>query len=224
MRVGLMVPANNTTMAEELVAWLPAGSTCRRIGIPRGAGMLGPDDLPDYLAQAIALAGEFAADDIDLVAYGCTAAGFLAGPARDTEVAIELALVTGKPVVTTASSMVEALKDIGAQRIALVTPYHDIVNKRLRLFLSQSGIRVAALATLGARTVEELAAITPEAVAALARSTMRPDCDALFIACSQLPTRDILPQLERDLGCAVWSSIRATAWNAQRVADPARAH
>ena len=46
---------------------------------------------------------------------------------------------------------------------------------------------------------------------------MTPDADALFIACSQLPTRDILDDLERDFGKPVWSSIKATAWHAQRV-------
>jgi maleate cis-trans isomerase len=45
---------------------------------------------------------------------------------------------------------------------------------------------------------------------------MRQSCDALFIACSQLPTRDILSGLERDLGRPAWSSIRATAWHASR--------
>jgi maleate cis-trans isomerase len=223
MRVGLLVPANNTTMAAELVAWLPAGSTCRRIGIPRGKGLLRTEDLPDYLAQAARLAAEFARDDIDLVVYGCTAAGLLAGPARDAQIAADLARVTGKPVVTTASSMVAALAGTGVRRIAVVTPYADAVNEQLRAFLEQSGIGVAVLASLGAQTVDELAAITPTQIAALARGTMRPGCNALFIACSQLPTRDILPQLERDLGCPVWSSIRATAWHAQRVADPAHA-
>jgi maleate cis-trans isomerase len=219
-----MVPANNTTMESELVAWLPAGSACRRVGIPRGKGMLRPEDLPGYLAQATKLAADFARDDIDLVVYGCTAAGFLAGPARDAEVAADLARATGKPVVTTANSMVAALAAIGARRIAVVTPYAEAVNERLRGFLAESGIAVAVLASFLAQTVDELAAITPAGIAALARGTMRPGCDALFIACSQLPTRDILGGLERDLGCPVWSSIRATAWNACRVADSAHAH
>ena len=40
LRVGLMVPANNTTMEVELAAWLPAGSTITTVKIPRGAGLL----------------------------------------------------------------------------------------------------------------------------------------------------------------------------------------
>jgi maleate cis-trans isomerase len=33
VRVGLLVPENNTTMHLELPGWLPEGSACRRVGI-----------------------------------------------------------------------------------------------------------------------------------------------------------------------------------------------
>jgi maleate cis-trans isomerase len=216
LKVGLMVPANNTTMEHELAAWLPAASACRRVGIPRGKGMLNNETLPAYIEQAMTLARVFAGDDLDIVAYGCTAAGFLAGPARDAEIATELGEITGKPVVTTASAMTAVLQHIGARRIALVTPYQDFVNERLRAFLGQSDIAVETLASFNAETVDELAAITSDQIAAMARDAMRPQCDALFIACSQLPTRAILPQLERELGRPAWSSIKATAWSARQ--------
>ncbi len=216
LRIGLMVPANNTTMESELLAWLPAGSTCRTLRIPRGKGMLQTADLPAYVAQAMKLAQDFGGDGIDHVVYGCTAAGFLAGPARDAEIATELAGVTGKPVVTTASAMTAALRDLGARNIALVSPYLEAVNERLRDFLAQSGIAVATLASFNAPTTDALAAITPEQITGLARESMRASCDALFIACSQLPTHAILGGLEREFGRPAWSSIRATAWQVQR--------
>jgi len=219
LRIGLLVPVNNTTMERELLAWLPEGSTCRRLGIPRGKGLLRPEDLPAYLAHTAKMATAFAGDDIDLVAYGCTAAGFMAGPQRDAEVAAEISALTGKPVVTTAGSMTAALEHIGAGRITLVTPYLDQVNERLKAFVEASGIRVATLASFRANTVDELAAITPAAIMALAREVMHPQSDAMFIACSQLPTHAILGDLEREFGRPVWSSIRATAWNAMAAGE-----
>ena len=111
INVGLMVPINNTTFEGELLAWLPAGSTCTTLRIPRGKGLLTPETLPAYKAQALELAARFATMDIDVVAYGCTAAGFISGPAGDAQLARELATVTGKPVVTTARSMVLALQE-----------------------------------------------------------------------------------------------------------------
>lgn len=216
VKLGLMVPANNTTMEAELLDWLP-GSQCRTLRIARGKGLLGPAEIPAYVARALELARDYDPAQTDIVAYGCTAAGFIGGPARDAEIRTGLTAITGKPVVTTASAMIAVLHDIGAQRIAVVTPYTDSVNERLRAYLEQSGIAVLKLASFGAQTTDQLAAITPRQIAALARTTMTPDADALFIACSQLPTRDIMPRLEREFDKPVWSSIKATAWHVEQV-------
>ena len=216
VKLGLMVPANNTTMETELRAWMD-DAPCRTLGIPRGKGLLGPAEIPAYVEQALQLAREYDPAQTDIVAYGCTAAGFIGGPARDAEIQHKLAAITGKPVVTTASAMIAVLKHIGAQRIAVVTPYLDLVNERLRHYLEQSGITVTRLESFKAETTDALAAITAQQITALARETMTSDADAMFIACSQLPTKDILDDLEHEFSKPVWSSIKATAWHAQRV-------
>jgi maleate cis-trans isomerase len=214
LKIGLMVPANNTTMEGELLAWLPQGATCRTLRIPRQPGMLTKADIPAYVGQAESLAREFADDPVDLVVYGCTAAGILAGPERDAAIAESLAGITGSPVVTTASSMVECLREAKAHDIALVTPYQSEVNEQLKSLLARSSIAVRNMSSFGATTVEELGRIGLEAVAARARETMDDKCDALFIACSQLPTRAVVGPLEREFRRPVWSSIKGTAWRA----------
>jgi maleate cis-trans isomerase len=123
LKVGLMVPANNTTMEVELVAWLPAGSTVTTVKIPRGAGLLTKETIPAYRDSAIALARQhFPNGRLDLIAYGCTAAGFFSGPAGDAELSAMLTEATGLPVVTTARAMVSALQHEEAKRIASLRP------------------------------------------------------------------------------------------------------
>lgn len=216
LRIGLMVPANNTTMEGEILKWLPAGSTCRTLKIPRGSGMLTKETVPAYKAAALELARQFSRDDLDLVVYGCTAAGLIYGPRGDAELAAQLAETTGKPVVTTASAMVCALEESGAKQVAVVTPYHDYVNQQLTAFLAASDIGVKRLSSFKAANVEELGRISADQVAQRARDTMGADCDAMFIACSQLPTHAILDGLRRELGRPAWSSIHASAWMTQR--------
>ena len=218
LRVGLMVPVNNTTMEHELAAWLPAGSTVTRVGIPRGAGLLTPETIPAYRDAAVALAQRhFSPATHDLIAYGCTAAGFISGPRGDAELAQQLAEVTGLPVVTTARAMVLALQAKGAKRIAVVTPYTRAVNEQLTAFLADGGIEVVRLESLEAADVHALGRITAEEVQALALTTMGADCDALFIGCSQLPTQAILEGLGAHFGKPALSSIQSTAWQAQEV-------
>jgi len=214
LRIGLMVPANNTTMEGELLEWLPQGATCRTLRIPRQAGLLTKADIPAYVGQAESLARAFAEDPVDLVVYGCTAAGILAGPERDAGIAESLSAITGSPVVTTANSMVESLREVHAHHIALVTPYSAEVNGQLKSLLARSSIAVRRMSSFEAANVEALGKIGPDAVAARARETMDKECDALFIACSQLPTRSIVGPLEKEFRRPVWSSIKATAWRA----------
>jgi len=216
LNIGLMVPINNTTMERELIAWLPVGSICTTLRIPRGKSLLTPETMPAYKAQALALAATFADRDIDVVVYGCTAAGFIAGPTGETELAAQLAEVTGKLVVTTALSMVLTLQETRAKDIALITPYPDHINEQLTIFLKEGGIRVKRFDSFRVADVEDLGRIASDAVADLSRATMGRDCDALFIACSQLPTYDILDSLETEFGRPAWSSIKATAWQVRR--------
>ena len=68
--------------------------------------------------------------------------------------------------------------------------------------------------------MDELAKITAADVARMARATMHGDCDALFIACSQLPTFDILDGLSAEFARPVLSSIQATAWRVRQVLAP----
>ena len=215
-KVGLMVPANNTTMEGELTAWLSPGTRCVTIRIPRGKGLLTAESIPAYKTQALELARGFRRAGIDILAFGCTAASFIAGPAQESALTQELADAAGVPVVTTARAMVQALQDQGAHAIAVVTPYQDSVNRQIRLFLTDGGIHVRAFDSLYAKDVDALGRIDADAVAAMARKTMRPECDAMFIACSQLPTFAILEPLRAEFGRPVLSSIQATAWQIMR--------
>ena len=206
LNVGLMVPSNNTTLERELPGWLPRGSQFSTLKIPRGVGMLTAETLPAYKAGALALAQQFKEANIDVVLYGCTAAGFISGPSGDTSLTRELEQITGKPVITVARAMVHSLQELGASKIALVTPYLHTVNESLKAFLAASGIQVRRFSSFYAPNVDALGRIEADAVAVMARETMDDDCDAIFIACAQLPTQSIRVGLEREFARPVLSS------------------
>jgi maleate cis-trans isomerase len=206
-----MVPINNTTMEGELLSWLPEGSTCRTLRIPRGKGLLTEETLPAYVESAVELAQQFNETPLDVIAYGCTAAGFILGPAGDADIAQRLAKATGLPVVTTARSMMLALQALGAQKISLLTPYHDDVNVRLRAFLQSGDITVGHFDSFYAADVVALGQITEQQVDTRAQPLCLDDVDAMFIACSQLPTLNVVNPLAASWGKPVLSSIQVTA-------------
>ena len=207
---GLMVPANNTTMEREIPGWTKGGS-CDVIRIPRPPGLLTHQDIPAYVDQALQLSHKYQHNPVDVVIYGCTAAGILAGPAQDAEIGRKLSERTGRPVVTTATSTARWLQDQALKHIALLTPYSDGVNQSLIAFLGAFGVGVKALHSMQARDTAALGAITSEQVEQAARKLMNDDCDGMFIACSQLPTAGVRETLQTYFGRPVGSSIHATA-------------
>ena len=220
LNVGLMVPINNTTMEGEMLGWLPEGSTCRTLRIPRGQGLLTEETLPAYKEAAVELAKQFNETPLDVIAYGCTAAGFILGPKGDAEIAQRLAETTGLPVVTTARSMVLALQAIGAKHISLLTPYQDDVNVRLKAFLQSGDIDVGHFDSFYAADVVALGQITEAQVAERAKTLCAQDVDAMFIACSQLPTLKVVQPLAASWGKPVLSSIQVTAQLAMQTVHP----
>ncbi len=211
IHVGLMVPANNTTMEPEMLGWLPPGSQCTTLRIPRGKGLLTEETLPAYKEAAVELSNSFKGKSVDIIAYGCTAAGFILGPKGDAEISERLSDRTGLPVVTTARAMMQALADKGATQISLLTPYQDDVNTRLKAFLGSESIEVKHFDSFYAEDVIALGKITEAQVDARARTLLQDDVQALFIACSQLPTLGVVRPLSQLWGKPVLSSIQVTA-------------
>lgn len=218
LTVLLVVPDTNTTMEREVPQLWP-GITLRRVGIPRPMRPIVVSDLPAYRQATLdAVAGYAAGDPPDVVLYGCTTAGFLAGPAADREMQHALSQAAGAPAVTTASSMVAALSEAGINRPAIVTPYLEASNRALIAFLAAEGIEVARLDSMNFTTVEQYNNVSaPQVRSFAAVSGALPQADGLFIACTQLPTLPFLKALGLELGKPVRGAIEATVCSARRL-------
>jgi maleate cis-trans isomerase len=208
----IVVPENNTTMGPEISALCPALAPIPVARVKRPARTLLLEDLPAYGDATLAAIEPFAAEKFDLVIYGCTAAGFLGGPAGNARMVEKLRERTGATVVSTAGAMIDALRHDGVTDTAVVTPYLQPVNEGLRDYLQSSGIAVETLNSFYCKTTAELGQITEDQVLELALRTVTPQSTSLFVACSQLPTLNAMAKLRAQLDIPVWSSIQATAW------------
>lgn len=210
-RIGIIVPANNTTMEPEIAQLAPFPIAVTVARVVRGPGLLTRADLPGYKANARTAARTLIESRPSTVFYGCTAAGFLSGLDVDTAFTAELSELFGVPVLSTARAMVEIFLREGAKAVDVVSPYSAEVNEALREFLADAGIAVERITSLSATDVHALGQLTAEDVYAAAARRPTAGAQAVFIACSQLPTVGILARLRKELGIPVWSSIAATA-------------
>ena len=217
LKVILVVPATNTTMEIEVWSLWPEIDELHRVGIPRPMRPIVASDLPEYREHTLKAVAPYQKIGADIVIYGCTTAGFLAGPEGDREMQQALVQAVGAPAVTTASSMVEAMSRAGVSRPAIVTPYLKPSNDGLIRFLEAKGVSVSTLDSFFFTTTEQYDRVTDTEVLELAEKTGGDGAaDCLFIACTQLPTLSILGVLRERLKKPVLGAIQATVENAQR--------
>jgi len=207
----IVVPENNTTMEPEISALCPELAPMPVARVKRPPRTLLLEDLPAYADATLDAIEPYASKQFDLVIYGCTAAGFLGGPAGNAGMVDKLRARTGASVVSTAGAMVDVLREEDINETAVVTPYLQPVNDGLRAYLESSGIAVETLNSFFCKTTAELGQITEEQVLELALRTVTPQSKSLFIACTQLPTLNAIAALRARLDIPVWSSIQATA-------------
>jgi len=225
LKVILVVPATNTTMEPEVRALWPGIGELHRVGIPRPMRPIVVTDLPEYREHTLNAVAHYRALSPDLVIYGCTTAGFLAGPQGDAEMQRALSEAVGAPAVTTASAMAEVMLQAGVARPAIVTPYLKPSNDGLIQFLAAKGIQTAILNSFHFTTTEQYDCVTAEQVYELAQQTgCEQSADCLFVACTQLPTLSILQPLREQLNKPVFGAIEATVRAGQKMLGVTHSH
>ncbi|MBB5935135.1 maleate cis-trans isomerase family protein [Streptomyces zagrosensis] len=156
----------------------------------------------------------------EVVAYACTSGSFVGGVPGERAMCAAMTQAGDVPSLTTSGALLAALDEIGARRIALVTPYTKSVTDALEEYLAESGIAVVGRAYLG--LTREIWRVPYRDVVDMARLAVVGSVDALFISCTNLPTYDVIPQLEAELRMPVLSANQVTMWSALRAigADP----
>ncbi|OEJ26753.1 decarboxylase [Streptomyces agglomeratus] len=154
----------------------------------------------------------------EAVVWACTSGSFVHGPdgARD-QVAL-LAQAAGLPASSTSFAFTQAVRDVGASRVAIAATYPDDVAAYFADFLKAADIEVVAERGSGILTAAEVGTWGREEVLALARAGDHPDADAVLLPDTALHTAAYLPELEEALGKPVLTANQVTVWEGLRLA------
>jgi maleate cis-trans isomerase len=217
-RLGLITPSKGWTVEHEWPRLLPRGVSYLVTRIPLKATT--PEELLKMGEHAIEGARLLASSNVNILCYGCTIETILKGLEYDKTLAEELQKVAGVPAKTMAGGVVDALRELNARKIAVVTPYVEEINRLEKTFFEKIGFEVVYEKGLGISETLEIGKISPSEVYRLGREALSkaPQADILFLSCGNLRTIEILSALETDTGKPVISSNQALLWSALRVA------
>ncbi|PJK21711.1 Asp/Glu racemase [Mycobacterium goodii] len=164
---------------------------------------------PNLLAQASA---SLHAVSPVVTAYACTSGSFVAGVTGETEIVAAMMQAGAPAAVTTSGALLAALQHLGISVIAAVTPYTADLTTGLVSYLGEAGIGVTAAA--GLDLTSHIWTVPYDVTAELVRRIDRPDAEAIFISCTNLPTYDVIAALEEELDKPVLSANQVTMWSA----------
>jgi maleate isomerase len=209
--IGVVIPYD-FALDRELWRWVPAQVSLHLTRTPY-------QDIPVSVAQAIAVSDQetvvrctrdLLIVEPAAVAYGCTSGSFIRGLAGEAALVAGMVEAGAPRAVTTSGAVIAAVHALGIQKVAVVTPYDEAVGAKLRAYLNEAGVEVAAQNDMG--LTGRIWTVPNEVTADLVRRTARGGGDAVLLSCTNLRTYDLIASLEQELGVPVLSANQVTMW------------
>jgi arylmalonate decarboxylase len=217
LRIGLVVPFATDKVPVEGPLMYPDVTF-----VPRGVGVraLTPEGYDAAWDGIIPAARELARLGVDAIMVIGTSLTFYRGYDAHQELLETLRRETGLPVSTMSEAVVEGLRSVGGQRVAVATAYSDLVNGRLADFLTRSGFDVAAIKGFGLTGFGDAGAKTEQDIIDLSGAAIGEAraADAVLISCGGLMTLGCAVPIEQRYGLPVVTSTQSAFWKALRLA------
>jgi maleate isomerase len=205
-RVGLLIPSSNAVMEVDFYRSLPHDATLHvsRMYLA-DATTRGEERMLDRFMSPAAMALQTILPDVVVFEGGSAAA--MRGPAYERALGEQIARVTGAVSISVRAAVNEALRNTRAARLAVVTPYDDQANKRIKAGVEAEGLTVSAIHGMG-MSASDSAAVTPDAIYAFVQACIGPRVpgDALFVADSNFQAMSALSLLKITYDVAIVTS------------------
>jgi arylmalonate decarboxylase len=204
--LGMIFPPANYPVPPEAHLLYPTGIKflAEGVGLERMTPE-GYDRVFDRILPAAKKQAKEGAKAIDVMGTSLT---FYKGAAFNQRLIDTIKKETGLPATTMSTGIVEGLRAVGGRRVAVATAYNDEVNRRLRVFLEESGFEVLTVKGLGIERFEDAPPVTQEGLLKFSGEVWDsvPKADSLLISCGALKTLDLLVPLEKRCKVPVVSS------------------
>ena len=213
--IGLLTPQANTTVEPEAWALLPSG-----ISLINGRLVSAAPDLMqrlrDYFGDLAPTLTQFANAPLSVLALACTGSSYLMGRLAEQAWVEDWSQRLGIPVVTAGMAVVQALQQLGAQRLALASPYPSALTQASVAYWQSHGFEVKLVQNV-ATSSQGFHAIYTTGTGAAAQTvqTLRGSgADAVLMLGTGMPSLQAICDGGQGGGPPVLSSMLALMWRA----------
>jgi len=214
-KIGLLVVSTDLVCEPAFNKTVPLGVTIHTSRMTLREAT--PEALLEMTSHIERAAKEVASAKVDLIVFGCTSGSFLKGTKDwNCEITRRIQETSEIPAITTTTAVVEALKKLEINKVAVATPYIDAINMQERKYLENMGFKVVKIKGMKLTDPQKYQAISPLEVYQFARTVDMPEADGIFISCTAFRALEIAERLEEERGKPVVTSNSASIWYALR--------
>lgn len=222
-RIGQIVPSSNTTMETEIPAMLRLREQIRPERFTFHSSRMRmkhvkKEELAAMDAESDRCALELSDARVDVLGYACLVAIMAMGRGYHRQSQARLGGVTESnggqaPVVTSAGALVDALKVMGARRIALVAPYMEPLTRLVIDYIEHEGFEVADWRALEIADNLEVGRHDTARLPAIVGGMQTAEVDVIVLsACVQMPSLAAIAEVEALTGKPVVTAAVATTY------------
>ncbi|WP_050929525.1 maleate cis-trans isomerase family protein [Aestuariivita boseongensis] len=143
--MGVLTPQANTTVEPEFWALMPPGWSMLTARLMSDKPSIA-ERLVDYTERYSDTCLEFANAPVEVIAAACTGASYLIGRPAEEALVTRIEARFEVPFITAALASVMALRALGAEKIALLSPYPEDLNRASTPYWEAHGFSVVAKA------------------------------------------------------------------------------
>lgn len=209
-KLGLITPANGTSMEMEFHKYVPDGVAVmtHRILFEK----VDKEGLSALAGRSVEAAKILASANPDILLFGCTTGSLIQGLGYDAKLISQMKEAAHVPAMTTSTALVASLKAMGIHRLVIATPYSDSVNQAEKQFLEANGCEVLDIRGLGYTNPNCMPLTTTAEMYRLAKELPVADADAVFISCTGIQVMDGIAAMEADFQKPVLTSNQVSLW------------
>jgi maleate isomerase len=130
----------------------------------------------------------------------------------------ELAAHLGIPVCNASIATQQGLRQIGAKRIAVLTPFNAEIDQVVKANIESGGFEVVAIRGSEAPSLPAICETPLQRIRELIAELARSDCDAIAQVGTALPVVGLLDELEQETGKTIVACNAAVYWQTLRAA------
>ena len=206
--IGVMTPAMNTVVQPELELLRPAGVTNQMQRFRLGGDKLSDD----WFAEA----GKLMDCNPLALAIGLTTDAGPGGVAKLQARCVELAAQVGIPVCNASIATQQALRTLGAKRVAVLTPFNAEIDLVVKGNLEAGGFEVVDIRGTAAASLPEICETPLQQIREQLQQLAQSDCDAIAQIGTALPVVGLIEEMEQETGRKIVACNAALYWQTLR--------